>query len=143
MENKKLINKFRDISDLDSKELLVTPIPYTPLPTLEDYEKGVILRFFTQKINDPTVIYEVSPQNPSSNLYVIYPLYWKLTGPKHDIRNEHNLIIEFGVLDTNKRIVYEAEKQLPGISKVLTDYSELTVYSPFTPQSIKEKFLGK
>jgi hypothetical protein len=64
-----------------------------------------------------------------------------LTGPRNDVRNSNNAIVQFGVEDTNQRIVQLNKIKIPGLDTFINDYIELSVYSNATSQEIKNKFL--
>ena len=107
-----------------SKKLFVnytTPTNYFRTITPEDYKIGKIVRFFIQKINEPSKIYEVDEESfkaynrsnqPGANafLYRRDIVQWQLTG---------NIDLIYKV---NALAIQKAEKTLPGIGTyLLTD----------------------
>lgn len=128
------------------------PVTVYTLPTKEDYSKGFFKRYFIYRRNLKNIYTEFFEVNDvqykawktpnygiNEILYNAFIIEWKLTGPLHDIR-EGDQIKEFGVYDTNRRLVYLNEKQFPMISKILTDYIEYSVYHLLTPEEIRKQF---
>ena len=131
---------------------VTSPTTVYTLPTLDDYSKGFFKRYFIYRRNLKNIYNEFFEVNdvqykswktPRAGideiLYNAFVIDWKLTGPLHDIR-EGDQIKEFGVYDTNRRLVYLNEKQFPMISKILTDYIEYSVYHLLTPEKIRKQF---
>jgi len=120
------------------------------IPNLDDYENGKFTRYFLRRRNYSTYedIIEVDkPQwklwkkpNTGINekLYQGLELSWKLTGPLRDIPNTFNT--EYGVADTNQRLVFLKDYEMPGLKNFLTNYIELTIYSPYVKSDIKKLF---
>ena len=129
-----------------------SPVNVYTLPTLDDYKKGFFKRYFIYRRNLKNIyteFYEVNETQYKSwktpkfgideILYNAFIIEWRLTGPEKDIIS-NGQIIEFGVHDTNNRLVYLNEKQFPGIVKILTDYKEFSIYSLLTPEEIRKQF---
>ena len=128
------------------------PVNVYSLPTKDDYSHGFFKRYFIYRKNLKDIyreFYEVNEvqykswKKPKTGideiLYDAFVIDWKLTGPLHDKR-EGDQILEFGVYDTNRRLVYLNERQFPMISKILTDYIEYSVYHLLTPEEIRKQF---
>ena len=83
---------------------------YLPIPTEKDYEKGYINRFFVQKTNDKNYpIYEIN-QKSYTRLslipdYVTVSIRWRLTGPLETVYDDLGNILDFGVRESNKRVI--------------------------------------
>lgn len=101
-----------------------TPTPYFPIVTEEDYRKGYVLRSFVKKVNDRGFVTEISNeeyaniQNGDVNYdvsdYLTLQILWKLTGPLNSIRlSQYDTKV--GIIDTNKRLVENANKTFLGI----------------------------
>lgn len=128
----------------------VPPVIKYSIPEVEDYEVGKITRYFIRRRNYSTFedIFEIDKDQYKkwksksggidSALYDAIQLDWKLTGPLYDIKNELNPIP--GVYDTNQRMVMLKDNLFTGLKDYLTDYIELSVYSPLTSQDIKKQF---
>jgi hypothetical protein len=126
------------------KELHFAPRQTLAVPKLADYTVGKITRYFMQQRNSLDNIFEVDEVQtkqwkPSSggidkNLYNLIELDWKLTGPLYD---EGEV---FGVLDTNRRIVHLKNREMVGLNNFLTDYTELSIHSPYVSKDIKQLF---
>ena len=158
-ESKKLIKYYKQLlqptnfiyDNLIKKKLPeVFPYQMLPIPELEDYENGKFTRYFLRRRNYSTYedIIEVNkPQwklwkkpNDGINekLYQGLELSWKLTGPLRDVPNTFNT--EYGVADTNQRLVFLKDREMVGLKNYLTDYIELTIYSPYVKSDIKKLF---
>jgi len=128
------------------------PVNMYVLPTLEDYGRGFFKRYFIYRRNLRNIYMEFFEVNDTQYkswkkpnfgineiLYNAFTIDWKLTGPLRDVIDGTN-IKEFGVYDTNRRLVFLNEKDFPMISKVLTDYTEHSIHSLLTPEEIRKKF---
>ena len=127
------------------------PIYMYPAPTMKDYEKGKFVRYFLKRRNEnfPTDIFEVDKAQYLSwqkvkigideKLYMGLKMDWKLTGPLNDKRTSpHN--IEYGVEDTNKRMVFLKDREFKGLMNFLTNYIEWSIHSPLVSEDIKRMF---
>jgi len=124
-------------------------IKYT-IPVIEDFEVGKITRYFIRRRNYSTFedIFEIDKaqyklwKSKSGGidgaLYDVIELDWKLTGPLNDIVQEMNTIP--GVYNTNQRMVMLKDNVFTGLKDYLTDYIELSIYSPLISQNIKKQF---
>jgi len=158
-QSKKLISYIDQIlqpGNLVYDKLIKKPLPdffpfyILPIPDLDDYENGKFTRYFLRRRNYSTYedIIEINkPQwklwkKPNTgineNLYQGLELSWKLTGPLHDVPNTFNT--EYGVADTNQRLVFLKDREMPGLKNFLTNYIELTIYSPYVKSDIKKLF---
>jgi len=142
---------YDSISDLQVS-FNASPTNVYTLPTLDDYKKGFFKRYFVYRRNLKDIYKEFFEVNDTQYkswktprvgideiLYNAFVIEWRLTGPLNDI-TANGQIIEFGVHDTNKRLVYLNEKQFPGIIKILTDYKEFSIHSLLTPEEIRKQF---
>ena len=100
------------------------PTAYFPKPLQTDYDLGYINRSFIKKKNEHGYITEISPQeymdivngdvNYDTTMLQPYQIMWKLTGPLHSIRiSQYD--IKSGIIDTNRRLVEEANPIFFGI----------------------------
>jgi hypothetical protein len=102
-----------------------------------DIKKGSIARFFLQKQNDLSII-EINNasydkwtmKQVDNNLYTAIKIDWYITGLEHDIKQ--NGITTPSVSTLNKKQVMAAEKNMPGISNVLSNYLEYYLNSDIT-----------
>lgn len=112
------------------------PTPYHLKLIEDDYKKGYIIRYFTKKVNSPGYVIEISPfeyamiKNGTTpydvSFWQILEIFWKLTGPLNQKRiSEYN--IRAGIIDTNKRLVENANKTFLGIKEFIAeDYSKFS-----------------
>lgn len=119
----KLYNKIK--TDIQIGTQPVIPL-LTYKPTPEDYTKGFITRYFLKKINE-NFIYEVDDIQYYDQLSNVIDLHlysgaivtWFISGETADVVN--NNITTQGVITKNKLALKQAEKQIPGISKLITN----------------------
>lgn len=112
------------------------PVTSYPTPTKNEYEQGSINRYFvSNKCNGDIIeINEEAFNNIdtqsnnykkiNANLYESFVVQWKVKGPMYDVY-QGNILIDYGIIDTNKRTVIQLTKTYPKIEKVLKDYAEL------------------
>lgn len=107
-------------------------------PTKKDFQRGFAYRYFCKKrksvfiveIDDKQYNKIISGNYSNSLIYKAIKIPWKLKGEMFDIYNENIRVIN-GVFDTNKRIIINAEKELPGIKNIINSYLEKTVFSEY------------
>ena len=102
---------------------------FNPIPSSDDYRIGFIKRYFIKRVNSGTdTIKEISLNDYQK--FLINPLYtgtiinWKLTGPLYD--DKSSIIMIPGIIDTNSRVVHNAEKLVPGLSNYLINLAEFS-----------------
>lgn len=129
------IKKYRLIEN--SKQIKVNNFhkirAYHPKPLLSDYNNGIITRYFTIKVNDGVIIeidklqYDLLKSKAKNgidfNLYEPVSLKWKISGVKKDIY-KGNIIVTYGVEDTNKRTVERLAKKYPTLKTYLSNWLE-------------------
>jgi hypothetical protein len=110
------------------------PSSYFPIAIESDYEKGYIIRYFTKKVNTPGYVKEISQIEYASikngavpydvSMYQILDIFWKITGPLNQKRvSQYD--IRAGIVDTNKRLVENANKTFLGITDFIGgDYTK-------------------
>lgn len=109
----------------------LTPEPYYPQPTSQDYKKGSFIRYFAKKRNQfPPVIIEIDKtthddlksQRGKYNyaLWTVTFLYWKITGPIYDSKDKFG-VLKAGIYNTNERIVNATNIEFRGIKGYLSN----------------------
>jgi hypothetical protein len=109
------------------------PVSDTLPPTPDDYQKTYFTRYILQyKLSTSPIYIEVNKNtyytvlsSPDSLFYNTAEVLWKISGPLYDIK-QGNLLVQGGIIDSNKRSIQEAEKTIPGIANYLNN---LTLYS--------------
>lgn len=113
---------------------LGAPTPYFPFAVEADYKKGYLVRTFVKKINDKGFVIEISPEEYANfqngevdydiSDYLSIQILWKLTGPLNTVRvSQYD--IRNGIIDTNKRLVENANKTFLGITDFIGgDYTK-------------------
>ena len=102
-------------------------------PTPSDYEKTYFTRYVLQyRLSTSPLYIEVNKNtyytvlsSPDATFYNTAEVLWKIRGPLYDIK-QGNLLIQGGIIDSNKRSIQETEKTMPGIANYLNN---LTLYS--------------
>jgi hypothetical protein len=113
---------------------LIDPTPFTPKPTEEDYKRGKITRYFARQRNGTKFkIMEIDQptyNNLSNNrgglntsLWKVISIFWQISGPLHD-QKVNGIRTRAGIIDTNQRVLNNAEKNFIGIKQYLTDLKQ-------------------
>ena len=92
------IDRYKEIVTLKSEFNQVNIISYIPTPTLEDYKRGYITRYFVQKSNDRDgVIYEIRKKSTSkfsnNSFYIVTSLDWRLAGEPSEVKKSNSASI--------------------------------------------------
>lgn len=122
--------------DMSVKYQTVTPL-HSRIPTADEYAAGTMERYFIKKVNED-IVHEIDEdqffdwinRDIDPYLYQSTTLVWNISGTINDERRGSSIIP--GVRTKNKRALQEAETDIPGISKLLTnllEYYEDTEYS--------------
>lgn len=106
----------------------IKPYSYIPQPSLKDYQRGKIKRFFIGKRNDPSIIWEVKEKdylryldNLGNELYYGTSLQWTIVGITNgDI--ETSPIRTLTVEDLNQKEIVSASKIIPGLRNYLSNF---------------------
>jgi hypothetical protein len=113
---------------------LIDPTPFTPKPTPEDYKRGKITRYFARQRNGTQFkimeINQTTYDNLSNNrgglnssLWKVISIFWQISGPFRDKR-VGNIRTRAGIIDTNQRVLDNAEKNFIGIKQYLSDLQQ-------------------
>ena len=98
------------------------PNYYKPFPSLKDYSKGYINRYFVQKINDLTIT-EVNKEKYNSifkNYYNKLVIQWIIFGPKNNVY-KNKILNRIGVTEQNVKILNVNENKMMGIKNYLNN----------------------
>lgn len=120
-----IIEDYKNLNKGFNKTETITA--FTPKPNDKDYDRGYINRFFVQKTNDKNApIFEISPktylklsQKPEFN---IVNIRWRIKGPLETIYTNEGEIIDFGVRESNRKVILLQKEKLPGLIYRLTNY---------------------
>jgi hypothetical protein len=113
---------------------LIDPTPFTPKPTEEDYKRGKITRYFARQRNgtqfklmeiDQTTYNNLNDRRGGLNysLWKVISIFWQISGPTRDQR-VGNIRTRAGIIDTNQRVLDNAEKDFIGIKQYLTNLTQ-------------------
>ena len=137
-------------NSLKTKKQFISPKHSLPIPVIEDYRNGSFKRYFLRRRNYTTYqdiieidqpqykLWRKSQAGIDETLYQALVLDWKLTGPLND--NNSGTNIEYGVYDTNQRLVLLKDFDMLGLKDFLTNYIEFSIYSPVVKDDIKNIF---
>ena len=121
-----LIKKYKNLKSI----VVNTKIPRTfaPSPTPDNYNEGVIARYFVQFRDTPgSPIFEVDTEIfykfNNSNFYKGVQINWRISGKLEDEYTTQGALIP-SVINSNKRAITEAEKILPDINLYLVNLKQ-------------------
>jgi hypothetical protein len=103
------------------------PTQSLPIVTQTDAKNGFITRYFVRQVTDKNFIVEVDNsqyeeliENPR---FVTTEIRWKIVGKKQNMTLLNGVTI-YGVEDTNRVVVSEADLTFGGLLKYITSYLE-------------------
>jgi hypothetical protein len=103
------------------------PSQVLPIVTQSDAKNKFITRYFVRQVNDKDFIVEVDnnqymefKENPR---FVTTTVKWKIVGKKQNMTLLNGVTI-YGVEDTNRVVVSEADLTFGGLLKYITSYLE-------------------
>lgn len=110
------------------------PNPTTVEPTDKDRTNGYFTRYFAAKVNDDEIIEitlndfkNIGSENElDRNLYKVFSLRWKISGPVNDILDAFGNIKESGIFDTNLRTINLKSQEYPSLKNYITDFLEFS-----------------
>jgi hypothetical protein len=118
------------------------PIAVRRQPTGDELKDGIMKRYFVYKRNEPNRVffeidekqsktYETQGKGLNQFIYGLLQINWKITGIEFDVYDNNNILIEAGIVDTNRRIVLRNSKKFPILAKILTNYREFSKYDGY------------
>lgn len=113
----------------------IQPVPTKPKPTPEDYNRGWFTRYFLKRVvPEPNLPFEIDQRQYElwesrisgidQSVYEGISIKWRLTGSLEKRFNQLGYPVEYGVKETNQKLVENAEDKLTGINRVLTNATE-------------------
>lgn len=110
-------------TNVPSNRIPGKPATFHPRPTESDYTLGYLIRYFTKKKNETSVM-EISEEEYNNivngttdydiRMYQTAKILWKITGPiKNQKKSKYNNIP--GIIETNQRLVENSNKTFLGI----------------------------
>ena len=96
------------------------------------------------RISDKILAYikQITPNSEKLSTFGIHS-YDDDSADTFKVYYDNGVIKVYGVYDTNLRMVQLKNNDYPGLAEFLTDFTEVTIYSKVTPQSIKDLYLPK
>lgn len=128
MIDEELLEKLYNSDKEQLSEILTsTPSQVLPIVTQADAKTGFIMRYFVRQVTDKDFIVEVDntqydelKENPR---FVTAQIKWKIVGKKQNMTLLNGITI-YGVEDTNRVVVSEADLTFGGLLKYITSYVE-------------------
>jgi hypothetical protein len=117
--NNKNIFEYDKLTNDRFKDRYKTPIPITPTPTAEDYNRGYMIRYIVSQFNYPN-IYEVSQKNfgeLDNSLYIKKEFRWKIEKP---------FVSDGRVEEMNKKVISVLKSDIPQIDRFLTNLTQFS-----------------
>ena len=118
----------KELRRLDDKLIFANFVGEHIQPTSKDFERGYIVRYFSQDTRTKEVIETKKQRHVGLSQYNYIEslnFKWDLTQPAYDIVKED--YVYSGSITRNKNITIEADKQMKGISLILKDPSEFVI----------------
>jgi hypothetical protein len=128
------VDDYNQLKSSNQSLSLIDPTPFTPKPTEEDYKRGKITRYFARQRNgtqfklmeiDQTTYNNLNDRRGGLNysLWKVISIFWQISGPTRDQR-VGNIRTRAGIIDTNQRVLDNAEKDFIGIKQYLTNLTQ-------------------
>jgi hypothetical protein len=122
-------------SSLDAN--LIDPTPFTPRPTEADYKVGRITRYIARQKGgtqfrvmeiDKTTYDNLTKQRGDLNYSVwrAISIQWQISGPLRD-ELVNGIKVRPGIIDTNEKILNQAEKNFIGIKQYLSNPTQFAI----------------
>jgi len=113
---------------------LIDPIPFTPRPTEADYQVGRITRYIARQKGgvqfrvmeiDKTTFDNLTKQRGDVNYstWRAISIQWQISGPLND-ELVNGIKVRPGIIDTNEKILNQAEKNFIGIKQYLSNLTQ-------------------
>lgn len=115
---------YKDVAKHIDKFTIKKPATIIPKPSTNDYDDGFIERFFVRVAFDNNgFVYEVNEKtfdNYSKNtLWITERMFWRIVGPLTEVYDNNGVIIDKGVINSNKASISIASLKIPNISLYL------------------------
>lgn len=113
-----------------------TPRPYRPIIDITKLTSDYIYRYFLKRFDEYFIEidqdqYDLFLQNKiDPSLYKGYKLQWTVRGNSSDIYQYGS--VKYSIASLNRKSVSTAEQQIPGISNIITNYTEFAVDTTYT-----------
>jgi len=126
MINQDLLSLFSNRQELSN---ILEPMPQyvAPVITQQDADKGFINRYFIRQANDKTFVVEVDSSQyyrlKSNPRFVGGQVKWKIIGKLETIKLQTGINL-YGVKDSNRIAVADADLTFGGLTTYITDYGE-------------------
>ena len=113
-----------------SRLLQETPTPSIPVVTQGDAEQGFIDRYFVRTANNEGLVVEIDKKQYESfrknPRFITTKLRWKIVGKKENTIIPAGAIV-YGIADTNRNTVANADLTFGGLRKYIQDYAQFWV----------------
>jgi hypothetical protein len=112
------------------KSLTEGPAYYTPIVTQNDFDRGILSRYFTRQVNDLYYITEVDEKQynlfKNNPRFIVTRVEWKIRGTRETVKLKNGTNI-FGVEDMNRILVADTDLTFGGLRNYISDYIQFWV----------------
>lgn len=127
MEDSK--KRYNELTRFNSIYLNLTPKVSIPKLKENDYTRGYVVRYFTQKANDLNAsIYEISKGEynklSSTPMYITTNLRWRISGSKDPSYSTNGTETDMGVRRSNKNSIALASEVMINLKMYLPNLSQ-------------------
>lgn len=131
MINTELITLLKKESDSSfMKSLVATPIISLPVVTQSDANKKFLTRYFVRQVNDKFSVVEIDKkqydQFKKNPRFITTEIDWKIVG-KTETEYLPSGVPVYGVSDTNRQAVSNADLTFEGLRNYITNYLEFWI----------------
>lgn len=113
--------KYNKVKRSNISELLVSNIQTSiPTPTENDYKRGWVTRYFTQKTNDKgSTIYEVNSSEylrlNNKSVMTLVSIKWRISGPVITQYDSVGNVLDKGVKESNRIAISLVADKIPNL----------------------------
>jgi hypothetical protein len=119
-----MIDKYDNLTGYKQKFSKLDVKSHFPKLKESDYNKGFIIRYFVQKVNDlNSPIYEISSSSYSSYnnnpFFIASAVRWRIVGPKETVYDEDGSIVDKSVSESNRISINLQSKKIANLKLYL------------------------
>jgi hypothetical protein len=115
---------YKDVANNLNLFNIKLPNTIVPLPSIDDYNLGFIMRYFIQKANDENAhIYEINENEfekyKENVFWIVAQIKWRIRGPLNMVYKLDGNIDDVGVVNANKSAIARASHTLKNVGLYL------------------------
>ena len=135
--NEFIAEDYKQIAKNPPNYSLLDPTPFTPKPTSQNYLEGKITRYIARQKGgtqfkvmeiDKTTFDDMTKQRGEINhsVWRAISIQWQISGPLND-ELVNGIKVRPGIIDTNQKILDQAEKNFIGIKQYLNNLTQFSI----------------